>query len=379
MEALFSEIGREVETASDRLVATHNAVVDQVFAIPLSAMAFNAKKDAGEQRFHGDESVRLGGGGINFALAASSLGHPGAEFAGFMDRCARCMARRMRQENRLRISIHPVMSGERRNAVIELMDGNIVLQGNGRAPDPEPLIAMVGSLGISGNDWIASCSFYPEVSGPLLSLSKRFFLDSGYGYPRRNALMMSSLVREMALRSFDDFIVAANQTELGNLCSEFGVPSGDLALMARRLSMELSARSGSEVDVLLHTADFSTLMSPSSEPWAVPALEIAPRRRTNAGDTFAGAFLCAYDATGDPMLSAFFANAATAKRLADDELPTRENVSEFLRRSKLKEARDGGTLMVGRGELEALMPGRGSSVCLRASREGEAPALRIAK
>ncbi len=379
MEGLFSDICREVALSSDRLIATHNAVVDQVYAVPMGAAQFNANKDRGEQRFYGDCASRLGGGGINFALVASSLGHPGSAFAGYMDRCARCMARRIKHEARLKLSIHPVVTGERRNVVVELLDGNLVFQGRSDLPDPGPLAERILSIGLSERDWIASCSFYPEITAPLLSLSRRFFLDSGYGYGRRDALMMGALLSEAARRSFDDFIIAANQTEMGNLCSEFGIRPGPLPLQARDLSEELSSKAGTRISILLHTAEFSTLASPLCEPWAVPAIQIFPRRRTNAGDSFAGAFLSAYDATGDPMLSAFFANAATAKRLSDDELPTPQNMADFLRRSRLKEAADCGAAVIGLGDLRPLIPGRESSVCLRASPGGEAPAPRIAK
>ncbi len=379
MEGLFSEICRQVGSSSNRIIATHNAVVDQVYRVPLTAAQFNANKDLGEQRFQGEGTVRLGGGGINFALVSSSLGHRGAGFAGYMDRCARCMAGRMKKDLGLPLGLHPIMSEERRNSVIELIDGNLVFQGRSAAPDTRLLSDKIGSLGLRDQDWIASCSFYPEVTTQLLPLSRRLFLDSGYGYSRREAKLMSALMKEASRGSFRDFIIAANQTEAGNLCSEFGIRPGPLLSAARELSEELSSRAGTHVSVLLHTSEYSTLSSPLCDPWAVPALEIAPRRRTNAGDSYAGAFLSAFDATGDPILSAFFANAAAAKRLADDELPSRENTADFLRRSRLREVRDSGASIIGLGELRSLKPGRESSVCLRASPEGEAPALRIAK
>jgi sugar/nucleoside kinase (ribokinase family) len=375
MEDLFSDIGLEVERGGNRIVAAHNAVVDDVYVLPLTREQFRKKFDLGEQRFQGVESERIGGGAINFALTSSSLGHPGAEFVGFMDSCVLGMVQGM-----TKLPLHYDLTKPRRNTVIELIDDNLLLHdASASRVDSALLSARVRSLGLSSKDWLASCSFYLEVTLPLLDLSSRFFLDSGYGYPRREKGMMSSLMDAMSKRTFSDFIVAANQTELENLCDEFGIKGGTLE-KASRLSFALSDRSGSRVSVLLHTVAFSTLMDPmEKELWAVPTIDISVKRRTNAGDTFAGAFLSAFDATGNPRLSAFYANSAAAKRLADDELPTRQNVAEFLKRLRMRPIDIDGGRVVGTDELRDIMHPRASSVCLRASPARAHPALQIAK
>ncbi len=380
MEDLFSEIALEVRQGRDRIVAAHNAVVDDVYTLPLSRSQFREKFDAGEQRFQGAESERIGGGAINFALTSSSLGHPGAAFAGFMDRCAACMVRRLKRDGGIPLPVYYEATKPRRNTVVELSDDNILLHDAGASRvDPDRLARIIRPLGLSGRDWLASCSFYLEITLPLLELSSRFFLDSGYGYPRREKGMMGSLARAMRGRSFSDFIVAANQTEFDNLCDEFGI-HGPTMERGVALSGRISEVSGSKVRILLHTMSFSTLFDPADAgPWAVPTVDIPVKRRTNAGDTFAGAFLSAFDATDEPRLSAFYANAAAAKRLADDELPTGQNVAEFLKRVKLRELSLPGGRVLGPAELRELRSPRESSVCLRASPAGEPPALQIAK
>ena len=85
MEDLFSDIRDQVEKGSNRIFAFHNAVVDAVYAVPLTKREYIEKLLRGEQRFDGKKSTRIGGGGINFALSAASSGYPGMTFVGFMD------------------------------------------------------------------------------------------------------------------------------------------------------------------------------------------------------------------------------------------------------------------------------------------------------
>jgi sugar/nucleoside kinase (ribokinase family) len=346
MDSLFSGIGQMVREGGERLVAVHNAVVDVAYHIPLTMEEYRSKLGSMEQRFDGPKVERIGGGGINFALSAASLGVSGAMFVGFMDRCARCLVERIKKASGLRLPLVYNKTGPRRNTIIELDDGNILFHDSAASVFDVPgLMAKLGGLGLGPDDWLASCSFYEPVTFPLLSMGQRLFLDSGYGYPRREKMMASRLVARMRECRLRDFVIAANEREMENLASEFGVDSGPLVSRALRVSKRMSDASGNTVDVLLHTASFSTMAGPmDSEPWAMPSFDVSVRRRTNAGDTFAGAFISAYSATGDPQLSAFFGNAATAKRLADDELPTGENVAAFLRRARLREGEIPGAL-----------------------------------
>ncbi|MFN7991739.1 MAG: hypothetical protein U0R44_06310 [Candidatus Micrarchaeia archaeon] len=381
MDDLFSDIGAIVRGGSNRIVSVHNAVVDVAYQVPLTLAQYKEKLELGEQRFHGPKQERIGGGGINFALTASSLGFPGIVFAGFMDRCARCLVDRIKKAEGIRLPVHSVQTSPRRNTILELEDMNILFHDSSSSvADMKALARMVGGLGLSKSDWIASCSFYENITIPMMDLASRIFLDSGYGYPRREKMMMSRICGPAAERRLRDLVIAANETEMNNLCDEFGVHGHSLMDRGPMLADILGARIGGMVKVLLHTMSFTAVFEPGQKDrWAVPCLDISLRRRTNAGDTHAGAFMAAYDATGDARLAAFYGNAAAAKRLADDEMPTQANVAAFLRRSRLKNAEPAGARILGPAHLKEIMLQRASSACATASRGGARPALQILK
>ncbi|HSB46924.1 MAG TPA: hypothetical protein VLD37_02835 [Candidatus Bilamarchaeum sp.] len=381
MYDLFSMVGERVGSSANRIFAVHNAVVDDVFEIAMTRADFNRCMG---QRF-GDESEthreRLGGGGINFALTASSLGHPGAYFVGFMDRCAKCLAERIKKASDIRLPLVYSLTPQRRNSVVELLDDNLLFHNRSSSSvDTGWLAARLRAFSPSGSDWLASMSFYESVTFQLLGISRRFFLDSGYGVSKMNSGLMGRLLSEISGGDFSDFIIAANQDEFGNLCREFGLGRQDQMENARALASLMSARAGMRIDLLLHEASFSTLVGPDAQgpQWVVPSLEVHVKRRTNAGDTFAGAFLAAYDATGDPALSAFYANAAAAKRLVDDELPNPANAAQFLRMARLRAVDIPGAKPLCIDELRERKI-RESSVYMRASPVSARPALQSAK
>ncbi len=378
---MFSDVSQQVEEGSGRIFALHNAVVDEVYHIPLSLDDFKRMLDAGEQRFKGRKEERVGGGGINFALTASSLGFPGIHFVGSMDRYARVLVERIKRDNRLGLPLSVSTSRPRRNTIMEMSGPNLLFHDDSAADaDAGELVRRVRQLEPAPSDWVASCSFYPNITFELLPLTRRFFLDSGYGYPRREQKMLTALLDKLKELRFAEFMIAANDTELENMGQEQGVRCASIMDKGRYLSSKLSDITGSKVTLLLHTTHFSSLFEPSGAvPWLVPTMDISVNRRTNAGDTFAGAFLPAYDATGDAVLAAFFANAAAAKRLTDDELPTRDNTADFLRRVRMRDFEAAGARTIRSPALMARVPlpamPTASSAGIAASAASKPPAL----
>lgn len=338
MDDLFSGIGQIIEDGGNKIIALHNAVVDVVYQVPLTMSEYKQKLDFGEQRFQGPKHERIGGGGMNFALTAASLGCCGIGFAGFMDAHSRGLLEKIRKDNGLTFPISWTQTRHRRNTIMELKDTNILFHDSSASViDVTDLQDKIRKFQLSNMDWIASCSFYDTITFPMLGLSKRFFLDSGYGYPRRENKMMTKLAKAIESKYFRDFIIAANETELGNIADEFGKKGGNLIEKGQFVTDKLSDMTGNKINILLHTSFFSTVLSPEDiHPWIIPCIDIEVKRRTNAGDTHAGAFMAAYDATNDFRLAVFFANASTANRLSTDELPTIQNTEQFLRKVNLK-------------------------------------------
>jgi hypothetical protein len=298
-----------------------------------------------------------------------------------MDADARKLARLIMKENGIDFPLIVNESDERRNTVIELADRNIILtNGKGSRFDGAELASLVDSIGIRRDDWIASMSFY-DLAFPLLGKTGRFFLDSGYGYHRKKKLLISALIERLKGTDFRDFIIAANDCELANISAELGKSGGDMMEKGDFVSRRMSGVTGVRVNILLHTASYSTVFEPEGRDfWVVPTMNVSVVRRTNAGDSFAGAFLPAFDATGDFRLSCFFANAAAAKRLASDELPTRENTRELLRKVRMRKLADlRGKEMGAEALRERLALPRASSVYMRASPGGAFPHLQSAK
>jgi sugar/nucleoside kinase (ribokinase family) len=381
METLFSGIRDQIETGSNRIFAFHNGVVDVVYHVPLTKHEYIEKLNLDEQRFDGKKSVRIGGGGINFALSAASSGYPGIAFVGFLDSEAFALIEEIKRKNGIRLPVVHSETRPRRNTILELKDQNLLYHDpDSPEADIRELAAKLSALSPDQHDWIVSCSLYPQITFPLLSHSRRIFIDSGYGYPRREKMMITSLIGVLREKNFSEVIIAANETEIHNISDELGRSKGGALEKAHFASGKMSNRSGNSVKILLHTASYSMLAEPcTSSSWIVPSLDISAVRRTNAGDTFAGAFMAAYDATESPEHSCFFANAAAAKRLSSDEFASRENMRDFLRRSRLKDIRMDGVRTV---SLEALHETRyrlASSVYMRASPAGARPALQTAK
>lgn len=378
MEDLFSYVCDEVGNSRNRIFAFHNGVVDVVYEVPLTKDEYKEKLDLGEQRFNGKKTVRIGGGGINFALTAAAVGAKGITFVGFMDGEAHALVESIKSRSGIDFPMIWTETGPRRNTILELKDLNILYHDPETASEasPEKLIAKLNLLKASAEDWLASCSFYEKTTFPLLDYGKRLFIDSGYGYPRREKALLTSLCPMLRSRQLAEVIIGANETELHNIADEFGSGGGALVHKARFASDRISERSATNVKILLHTASFSSLVEPGmGEPWVMPCLDTSVLRRTNAGDTFAGAFMAAYNATGNPCLSCFFANAATAKRLATDDLPCRQSMAEFLKRAGLKKA-DADARQIGLDDLR-LARLLGSSACLRASPAGARPPAQI--
>ncbi|MEW6722244.1 MAG: PfkB family carbohydrate kinase [Candidatus Micrarchaeota archaeon] len=370
MEALFSAICGRIALERGRMFAFHNAVIDDVYRVPLSKEQHIARLARNEQRFNGRACVRLGGGGINFALCAASLGFRGASFVGFMDAEAFALAEKVKRENGLHLPLFRTETGPRRNAIIELDDANLLYHQPDEA-DPALLRAKLAMLAPKPGDWLASCSFYENMTFPLLEAGGKLFIDSGYGYPRRERNMLGSLCARLGAQPLPELIIAANETELDNIADEFGASGPGPVQKAHAACRIMSGRSGMRIRLLLHTESYSTLADPGSDDlWAVPAFDAEVQRRTNAGDTFAGAFMAAFAATGDAVQSCFFANAAAGKRISSDELPTPENTTEFLKKAKLREPK---------ADVPVLKPGerfipQASSALRKASRAAAAPA-----
>jgi sugar/nucleoside kinase (ribokinase family) len=380
METLFSGIRDQIETGSNRIFAFHNGVVDVVYQVPLTKREYLQKLALDEQRFDGKKSVRIGGGGINFALSAASSGSPGIAFVGFLDAEAFALIEEIKRKNGIDFPVVYSETRPRRNTILELKDQNLLYHDpDSSEADPKEMIAKLALLSPRDSDWIASCSLYPHMTFPLLDYSRRIFIDSGYGYPRREKMLMTSLLAALREKRLSEVIIAANETEVQNISEELGKSKGGALEKAYFAASKMSAGSGNAVKILLHTSNYSSLIEPDSSPWIVPSLDISAVRRTNAGDTFAGAFMAAYDATKSPEHSCFFANAASAKRLATDEFASKENMRDFLRRSRIREIRMSGVRSL---DVEALHETRyrlASSVYMRASPARGRPALQTAK
>lgn len=338
MDHIFSSIAEEVRGGQGRVIATHNAVVDLVYSLPLKREEFAKGIVSGEQRFEGDFQKRLGGCGINFALAAAAVGHPYVHFAGFLDQQVVEQLMALSCAGEARIKLEYIMQTVRQNVIVELQDGNMVLK---EAEQQEQNLVLISqklrALEPGSSDWVASCSFRCDVTPLVFEHGENLFLDSGYGQARRAKKMITSLLEflKQRTRPIREFIIAANETEILNLCSECGICiHSDLPSLAQQLADYVSQVIGHKTKVLLHTSTFSTCIGPGEEKCIVPSLDIVPVRRTNAGDTYGGAFMAAYSVTHDAQKSCFFATAAVAKRLAQDELPTPERTREFLKTAR---------------------------------------------
>ncbi len=148
----------------------------------------------------------------------------------------------------------------------------------------------------------------------------------------RSKRLMSTFCQKVKGSKIPLLLIAANEQEFKNLCLEFGAFGFNIFENGKLLAEMIALITHVKTIVLLHTELFSTAFEAGAEgSWVVPCHDIKPVRLNNAGDTWAGAFISAYLATNELVLSVAFANLATAKRLAHDELPTAANMKEFAR------------------------------------------------
>ena len=324
-----------MKNSPSRLILTHHAIVDRVWKLPMTVSEYVTKLLSGEPRFVGECNERIGGGGINSALVAASLGKK-VVFAGFADKAAMALIEKIKKECGLNFPLHAIDCGERKNTIFELSNGNHLLKNIAPDHDSKSIVGRISSLSVSDNDWVVSASFYPHITLPLLDISTNFFLDTGYDATRRAQNLLSLLcdrLNSAPPRNFQ-FIIGANEREIVNIAEEFGMSVFD----GQHLAERISERAGTKIQILLHTSEFSTLFDPDvHDSWVVPCFELqAIKRLTNAGDTLNGAFLSALSSGFEHIPALFFAQAAVAKRLCDDELPTPQNTAEFLKTVRMK-------------------------------------------
>ena len=175
MKEIFEAISKD-ETS---IVALPNAIIDNVINIPLTAEEYAKRVHSGEARIDCDQVVRIGGGGINFALAASSVGKKRVHFAGFLG------PNELELLGSVNFQIYPIIHKRAGNTVIELSDGNHILSSSYKYSNSEirQLVEMTINLKCQ---WIALCSFSMDLAFALLTESNNFFLDSGYGESRKS-------------------------------------------------------------------------------------------------------------------------------------------------------------------------------------------------
>lgn len=351
-ESIFRTLA-SIATSSGTVIASPNAVIDEVSNVPICTKEFADSILRGEARFNGHFERRLGGGAINFALAASFMGAKSIYFAGFLSHDA--SDHFFSNFGTSNLMLLPIIKERQHNTVVELLDGNYILTHLGNGTEnytPAEITQMISKIksatNLTNSDWIALCSFSLPFIHPLLEFPTNFFLDSGYGNGRKIHKILTAFcnqVRSTKSNSNMEIMIAANELEMSNIIAElsdygFGPAQASGVAGAFSISTFLSSLLNCKVSILYHTADLATLAEPDTDTsniWSIPTFNIPHlARRTNAGDTFAGCFLAAYRATHDPKSSILLANLATAKRLADNVLPTPTNTQEFLKRVSLK-------------------------------------------
>ena len=352
MQALFDEVRTAISESQTPILALHNGVVDQVVVHSLDPIDLATRLKHGEQRFRARSiSARLGGGGINFALSASAIGHRNVVFAGFLDDSALDLLNKLKDRYSLDLECNRLTSEERTNVVFEPRGlsgrsegkGNFLFGVKSSEYDFSPLLDMIRSMDLPHDGWIASCSFNPDISLPVLGLTANYILDSGYSSERSERKYASKLVDDLRKKkdTLKTVILAANEAEVVKIAKEFGGAYQSRFAAAKFIVDKILEQSGVAVLMLLHTSRYSALISPGQhDVWAVPAYVLESSeilRLTNAGDTMLGAFAASYEATKDPSASILFSHAAVACRLTSDELPTKDKFDEFVFRHRLRE------------------------------------------
>lgn len=328
------------------IVAAHRALVDVRISYGLSLAEYVCRLGSGDQRFKATEKRVLGGGGINFAMVGASLGHP-TTFLGLIGVEELALLKSELGDRRIP-DLDPIFTDPAHNYVREFTDANFVDVVSSSLTDDQisKLNDKFSKLQMGKKDFLAICSLYLQIVLPNLDISPNLFIDSGYGVERAKDRVFQKIVDVLkGATKLERLIVACNETELIFLTSEFGIHTDDPVADANALSKKLSDLSGKRIEIFLHTSRYSTLAEPdASSLWVAPAAVISPKRRTNAGDTLAGSFICALSATKNPQSSALFGNIATAYRLSSDELPNPENLRDF--RARLRQRDE---LNVGKG------------------------------
>ena len=219
------------------------------------------------------------------------------------------------------------------------------------APHFPRLLKLFDAYAPLSEDWIALSSFDLTVAKHLLGYSGSYFLDTGYGKPRAVKKYLTGNQVSQGLISYvqerqqagevvpREFIFAANHSELQNICVELGIERSDLLQMADSAVKTIAEMMQIQTALFLHHSNFSTFMDGriTGEFWLMPSMQLEKTvRRTNAGDTAAGAFLAAYTVTRDPKVACFLANAAAGLRVSEDQLPTRDNLLQFFANCRTK-------------------------------------------
>ncbi|MBI5227455.1 hypothetical protein HY988_02600 [Candidatus Micrarchaeota archaeon] len=376
MEELVTLIHQQMTLASapSRIVGMYNACVDLDFAYPnFSAAEFGATfADEQSQRLtaavdlHGTYPTRLGGGGINAALTAASLGYPASHFVGFIGVIEEFLIGQMITESGIhRIGIHQLSGPSRFNVAIETGTANKILtKPKEYLPRLQEFLDLLKSLNLDPSDWMFTGSFDMDFVLPLSECGHKLFLDTGYSYDKRSRSDLTRFIDGLKRSPLKELIVAVNNGELALVADELGA-KGDLFSAGYGIVSEIASRIGIPTVLLFHDAHFATVFEPEGTSWLVPTFEISrPKIHTNAGDTFSGAFLAAYlaarnifrDSETAAASAVAFANLAAAKRLSDRELPNPVNMKEFLRRNRMREISIAGVRTIDASQLAERMP-----------------------
>ncbi len=364
MEELLDHLISELSKSQSRKVAVHNAVMDQVLHVPLLLEDYLRMTVEGHQRIKSRRTERLGGGAINFALVSSSLGAKGVTFLGFAGEKETELITQYVRDYQLDFDLQIIPAPSRISVVLEFLDGNQVFSDFHNVQEHYAKFVPIflkrfRAMELSPTDWLVASSFYPFLVFPLINEPSKLFLDSGYSPIRREANELTALLTHLTVHPQTEFILGANHTEVGLMADELGVNGSNVFSQAQAISKYMSDQTGMRASILLHHSDFATVIEPdATDFWFVPTFAISPKRRTNAGDTFSAAFLCAYDSLGNFPLSIAFANLATAKRLCDDELPTPDNLRQFLKRAKLRDHDQTGIVRLAQPHLRDLLTSR---------------------
>ncbi len=326
----FGPVFDSISNDGAKIVAAHRALVDVRISYGISVAEYVCRLGSGDQRFKATEKRVLGGGGINFAMVGSSLGHQ-TTFLGLIGVEELAL---LKSELKDRLpNLDPIFTDPAHNYVREFTDANFVdvVSSSLTSEQISKLNEKFSKLQMGKKDFLAICSLYLQIVLPNLDIAPNLFIDSGYGVERAKDKVFQKIVDVLkGATKLERLIVACNESELVFLTSEFGIHTDNPVADANALSKKLSDLSGKRVEIFLHTSRYSTLAEPdTSSLWIAPAAIIDPKRRTNAGDTLAGSFTCALSSTKDPRSSALFGNLATAYRLSTDALPNRENLLDF--------------------------------------------------